>query len=258
VVTLVIAVVCGWGVTRGVGELRRPEPGQAAGRAALEREIDRRTAQADARQHEIDQLRAQIATAEGSQLAAAGDSALDAQVRQLSLLAGEVAVTGPGLEITLQDAPVAAGSSAAVDPRAATASDQAKVADVDLQIVVNGLWAAGAEAISINGGRLTSLSAIRSAGHAILVNFRPLLPPYRVQAIGDPSAMQTRFVGGQAVQWLQSIHATYGIQFSITVAQSLQLPAAGGLTLREVATPTPSGSPSAGGSIGPSSTEVHP
>ena len=44
----------------------------------------------------------------------------------------------------------------------------------DLQIVVNGLWASGAEAVSVNGQRLTSKAAIRFAGQAILVNYRPL------------------------------------------------------------------------------------
>ena len=46
--------------------------------------------------------------------------------------------------------------------------------DRDLQVIVNGLWAAGAEAIAVNGQRLTACSAIRSAGEAILVDFRPL------------------------------------------------------------------------------------
>ena len=49
----------------------------------------------------------------------------------------------------------------------------------DLQIVVNGLWDAGAEAISVNGQRLTSKSAIRFAGQAILVNYRPADPALR-------------------------------------------------------------------------------
>ena len=51
---------------------------------------------------------------------------------------------------------------------------------------MNGLWSVGAEAIAVNGQRLTAQSAIRSAAGAILVNYRPLKPPYRVEAIGPP------------------------------------------------------------------------
>ena len=62
--------------------------------------------------------------------------------------------------------------------------------------MVNGLWAAGAEAVAVNGQRLTALSAIRSAGDAILVDYRPLTRPYVVVAIGDPRTLQSRFVAG--------------------------------------------------------------
>ena len=54
---------------------------------------------------------------------------------------------------------------------------------------MNGLWTAGAEAISINGQRLTVLTAIRNGGPVINVNSRPLAPPYTVQAIGDPRTL---------------------------------------------------------------------
>ena len=63
------------------------------------------------------------------------------------------------------------------DPRDDRASDTGRVLDRDLQVMVNALWAAGAEAIAINGQRLTARSAIRYAGEAILLDFRPLVPP---------------------------------------------------------------------------------
>ena len=43
---------------------------------------------------------------------------------------------------------------------------------------------------------VTAVSAIRSAGEAILVDYRPLSPPYRISAIGDPDTLQTRFSDG--------------------------------------------------------------
>ena len=86
---------------------------------------------------------------------------------------------------------------------------------------------------SINGQRLTGLSAIRSAGEAILVDFRPLVPPYVVDVIGDPSTLQTGFAAGSAGAYLQSLQDNSGIQVDEQVRDDLRLPAAGRLVLRE-------------------------
>ncbi len=72
-------------------------------------------------------------------------------------------------------------------PQAQTADG--RVADTDLRVLVNGLWEAGAEAIAINGQRITATSAIRSAGSAITVNYTSLIPPYRVVVLGDPATL---------------------------------------------------------------------
>ena len=211
VVTVILALVCGWVVARGIGELRRPQPGQAAGRATLEREINRRTAHADAQQRAIERLRSEIAAAQRAQLTSPADIDLARRAQQLCLATGETAVTGPGLQITLSDAP-AADPGTSVDPRAVISPEDGRVLDRDLQIVVNGLWVAGAEAISVNGRRLTVLSAIRSAGQAILVDFRPLIPPYVVAAIGDPARLRNRFAANHAGSYLQSIRDSYGVR----------------------------------------------
>jgi uncharacterized protein YlxW (UPF0749 family) len=112
------------------------------------------------------------------------------------------------------------------------------VLDRDLQTVVNGLWAAGAEAISVNGQRLTALSAIRSAGEAILVDFRPLTPPYVVSAVGDADALRAGFASGSAGPYLHALEDNYGITSSIDSVSSLSLPASSGLTLHDVRIPT--------------------
>ena len=82
--------------------------------------------------------------------------------------------------VRLADAP------APIDPTTGRVSggDVSRVLDVDLQSVVNGLWAGGAEAVAVNGQRLTALTTIRAAGSAILVDFRPVTSPYEVSAIG--------------------------------------------------------------------------
>ena len=107
------------------------------------------------------------------------------------------------------------------------AAAQGRVLDRDLQIVVNGLWAAGAEAISINGQRLTALSAIRSAGEAILVDFRPLSPPYVVSAVGEPTRCRPAFADGPlgAATCGPSVTTTGSARPRSSDAKTLTLPA---------------------------------
>jgi uncharacterized protein YlxW (UPF0749 family) len=99
-----------------------------------------------------------------------------ARLRRLEVRTGYGPVTGPGVRIVVDDPP--------------NADVTELVRDEDLAILVDGLWNAGAEAIAINGQRLTVLSAIRNVGPAIRVNSQPVNPPYAVQAIGDPRTLQ--------------------------------------------------------------------
>jgi uncharacterized protein YlxW (UPF0749 family) len=140
--------------------------------------------------------------------------------------AGAVPVTGPGLLVTLANADPTAdedpvgGGTAAEDPRE-------QVQDGDLQLVVNALWAAGAEAISINGQRLGPTTAIRFAGEAVLVDFRPVTNPYEVSAIGDPDTLSAQFLASPEVGALAVISQTFGLQFDYAKEDDLSLPAAG-------------------------------
>lgn len=138
--------------------------------------------------------------------------------------AGAVPVTGPGLLVTLADAVPSAnedpvGGTAVADPRG-------QVRDGDLQLVVNALWAAGAEAIGINGQRLGPTTAIRFAGQAVLVDFRPVANPYQISAIGDPRAMSAAFLASPEVGALAVVSQTFGLRFEYAEDQQLSLPAA--------------------------------
>jgi len=106
------------------------------------------------------------------------------------------------------------------------------VRDRDLQRVVNGLWGAGAEAISVNGQRLTALSAIRAAGDAILVDNKPLVPPYTLLAVGDGERLSTAFQSSDDGRYLSVLQDSYDIRTSISVQDRVRLPAAPSLTVR--------------------------
>lgn len=154
-------------------------------------------------------------------------------LEQLAVAAGVAAVVGPGVTITLDDAP-RSETDADGDPRDADAASD-RVLDADLQMVTNQLWASGAEAIAVNDQRLTSLSAIRSAGEAILVDFRPLVPPYEIAAVGPP-AMMGRFLDGFGGTYLDVLHGA-GIGQDIEESDDIELPAAAGVTLRYAQVP---------------------
>ncbi len=251
-VTVLVAVVCGWGFAWSVVELRRPRPEALSARAQIEEEVRRRTEAVEQAQARNEALQRQITAAQARVLETGGGSALADRARALSAVSGEAAVTGPGLQITLDDAPRDAADATGADPRDAQDSDQGRVLDRDLQLVVNGLWAAGAEAVAVNGQRLTSLSAIRSAGQAILVDYRPLRRPYVVDAIGDAAALQTRFASDMAGPYVQSLRDNYGVQVTLAAQEQLRLPGASSLTLRAARVPAPAASSSPSSTAGTS------
>ncbi len=107
-----------------------------------------------------------------------------------------------------------------------------RVLDLDLQMLANGLWQAGAEAVAINGHRLSTLTAIRGAGQAITVDYRSLTRPYRVEAIGDPRTLPARFAESSGGTWWQELAQNRGMQFETSGADALTLPADAGMVLR--------------------------
>ena len=210
-------------------------PAAARTRAGLVASVTRETKAVDALGAQVDQLRAAVAKLRDTALAGSTTgTALAAQVHAEELAAGAVAVSGPGVRVTLDDAPQKSGAA------------RNRVLDRDLQATVNALWAAGAEAIAINGERLSAQSAIRQAGDAVLVDFSPLTPPYQVDAIGDPVPVETAFASSRAASRLRSYTQLYGLRFDYSRQSTLRLPAAAGETLhfaRPIPTPSRGGTP---------------
>jgi uncharacterized protein YlxW (UPF0749 family) len=214
----VLAVLLGFITATATVELRAPQGAAIEARTMLEKEILERRAQADELSAQGTVLSEEIDALQTDALADV-DPDLLSTLQADGVANGSIAVTGPGLVITLQDAPAGVG-----------ADDQSfnkKVQDGDLQQVVNSLWASGAEAIAINGQRLTPLSAVRSAGEAILVDLQPLIGPYRVEAIGDPATLETEFARSTAPAYLSTISSTWGIQNSRIAQSKLSLPGNG-------------------------------
>ncbi|MDQ3610330.1 MAG: DUF881 domain-containing protein, partial [Actinomycetota bacterium] len=222
-----------------VAQVRQRQDVGTGLRADLAAQARDRTAQTDALAGQTDLLRAEVTAIREAALSAdAAGRALTAQLTALGLASGTTPVRGPGIVVTVQDAP--AGTSTQTDPLRPGTAPEGRVQDRDLQDVVNGLWAAGAEAVAVNGQRLTALTAIRSAGDAILVDLRPLTPPYVVAAVGDSEKLELAFVDGPSGRRLQTFTSLYGITFEVRREQELSLAGAAAPDLR-AASPAPGG-----------------
>ncbi|MGW2872437.1 DUF881 domain-containing protein [Kitasatospora sp. NPDC001225] len=227
-------------VTVGAVNAHKAEPSLAKERDALIHRINDSNTSADRLQKQVQELRLKVDSTQQQALASG-----DADPGGVSGAVGLGQVTGPGVKLVLEDA-AGTGSGGNVDPRAGQGfSNSGRLRDRDLQLVVNGLWGSGAEAIAINGQRLTALSAIRAAGEAVLVDNRPLVPPYNIQAIGDGSKLLTAFEKDMAGQYLRLLQEQYGIKSTLSVQKNLTLPAAVGVTLRTAQPVTPEASPPA-------------
>lgn len=106
------------------------------------------------------------------------------------------------------------------------ASGNYLLTDRDLQSLVNGLWAAGATGVAVDGRRLTALSAIRTAGRVVLVNYEPVTPPYLITATGPAQALRARFLAGAGGTQLTDLAAAYDVRSSLVSRERVRLPGA--------------------------------
>lgn len=168
----------------------------------------------------IDDLVAQSATRRGVADEVEGD--LD----DASLVAGLVAMKGPGLRVSLDDSLLDEAPSGNVNDLV--------IHSQDVQAVVNALWRSGAEAIAINGQRLVGTSAVLCVGNTLLLNGTVHSPPYVVAAVG---ANRDRFEADSLVKRLRNDAEAYGIRISIQRSTEVQVPRYRGSTNLRFARP---------------------
>ncbi|OKJ82083.1 hypothetical protein AMK32_22245 [Streptomyces sp. CB01883] len=217
-------------VTLGAAQARVAAPVVAKERQELIDRIDTETSAADRLEGSVDKLRDEVGARQRAALRSSGGSA---EADLVGLLSGATPVHGPGVKLVVNDAKEASGGGEGSNPRETSGfSDTGRVRDRDMQRVVNGLWASGAEAVSINGQRLTTLSAIRAAGDAILVDNKPLVPPYTVLAVGDGQKLSTRFQDSPDGLYLHALRENYGVRATISTEGDVRLPAAPSVIVR--------------------------
>ena len=207
-------------------------------------------ARVEARVRRVEALRAEV-DADTMAVAAGG-----VEVQKLrrsgqlwSAAAGLTPVSGPGLEVTLDDAPRGAPVPQSVKP------DDLVVHQQDVQAVVNALWTGGAEAMMLQDQRVISTSAVRCVGNTLILQGRVYSPPYVITAIGDVDQMQRALTDSADVALYREYVAAVGLGYAVRSYSDLRLPAfAGSLDLRYAHTSTPSGSTGTGSDITPGGT----
>ncbi|MEQ6899813.1 DUF881 domain-containing protein [Nocardioides sp. YIM 152588] len=217
----VVAVLAAFAllVTVAGVQTQRNAEDQDASRAALIDRIETRRASVQAVQARIDDLR--LRNSEGEQaLRDLGDSVagLEERAARLGALAGFTPVVGPAIRVTVDNT---------------DATDPANVIrDSDLAVLVDALWAVGAEAIAINGQRLTARSAIRNSGTPIEVNSVGIAPPYTITAIGDVDRLASDFIESHPGQEFLALVQRFAFRYDIDSLAEVRLPAAPARLLR--------------------------
>ncbi|OLT22573.1 hypothetical protein BJF81_02005 [Ornithinimicrobium sp. CNJ-824] len=220
------ALVLGLLVTVSAGTLRTPDPAAAETRASLIARIETLQEAGDDQRARIEALRTDILELEQQRASVDEGPDAGAEVAAAGTAVGATAVRGPGVVVLLEDA------TTRVDAAPGDEGPPERVNARDIQLVVNGLWAAGAEAVSVNGHRLTSMSAIRHAGEAVVVDFRSLAPPYEVRAIGDPETLLREATTGVTGAYLGQLRAQLGIRSDVAAEAEVVVDPAARLTTR--------------------------
>ncbi|MGY1640332.1 DUF881 domain-containing protein [Geodermatophilus sp. SYSU D00703] len=175
-----------------------------------------------AMQQELAGLRAQAQALTDE--AASRDGAVAAAQEEGSggeLSAGLVALSGRGVEITLDDAPRRPDGSLPIGAR----PDDVVIHQSDVQAVVNAVWAAGADAVAIMDQRLIATSAVRCVGNVLLLQGRTYSPPFVVTAIGDAAAIRAELAASPQVAVFRQAAEDFGLGFAVRERAAVPVPA---------------------------------
>lgn len=180
--------------------------------------------QYDALRQEVADLDEQVAALS----AAVKDSDVDRYQRRIEDLrdpAGLVPRTGPGVTVTMSDAPEEVINSTTSNVNLLLVHQQ------DLQALVNALWSGGATAVTIAGQRVVSTTGIKCEGNAVLLQGVPYPQPYEVSAVGDQGELLRALEEDEYLQTYRAYAADPdgGVGWDLELEDSITAPAYDGL-----------------------------
>jgi uncharacterized protein YlxW (UPF0749 family) len=147
----------------------------------------------------------------------AAAQALQNQVAELRAHAGLTAVHGPGVEVDLGNGTPAPSQGVEIGYL---------INYQDVQDVVNLLFANGAEGASVNGRRITPLSAFSgSEGEVVIDQGPPLRAPIKILAVGDRDRMVVALDAPSALPDLRDREVRFQIVLTISGKPDVKLPA---------------------------------
>ena len=208
-ITILIAIALGIGSGIAIRGLRAQSLSEV--HSSLLSHAQQQTQQISSLDGEVSKLRAQVKELSHDQNTNSG-----LQDEATNLANADTEVRGPGLKVTLTDAPGASSSRL---------SDKGQVRDQDIRMVVNALWSAGAEAVSVNGQRIGPGSFIRTAGSTILVDVTAISSPYNIEAIGNANELSLSLVRGSTGDYLSSAESLTGITLNAQSVKEMTLSA---------------------------------
>ena len=184
--------------------------------------IHQRNGSIAAKQEQLAQLQRQVQQLTDQAATRNGDvAALQSRAQTGALSVGLTALTGPGVEITLDDAKER--PDGALPPNARP--DDLVIHQSDVQAVVNAVWAAGADAVAIMDQRLIATSAVRCVGNVLLLQGRTYSPPFVITAIVDAGAVRAQLAASPQVGLLQQAVDAFGLTFAVRQRGSITVPA---------------------------------
>jgi uncharacterized protein YlxW (UPF0749 family) len=164
-------------------------------------------------------LEAQVAALTQS-LSGGPADALQHRIDAVSIPSGLRALAGPGIVVTLNDAPRGQEVPEGVDPKLLVVHSE------DIQAVANALWTGGAEGMSLQGNRVISTTGIKCVGNTVVLQGVPYAPPYRIVALGDPSAMYRALLDSPGVRnYRDYVPPPYNLGWSVRTSERLGVPA---------------------------------
>ncbi len=155
-----------------------------------------------------------------------GGPNLSDALHEAGMDASTVAVSGPGVRVSLNDAPL--------DVKPGVDDDALIVHQQDIQAVVNAMWSGGAEAMTIQGQRVVATTGIKCVGNSVVLHGVPYAPPYVIEAIGDQDRMERAIEESEQVEIYQQYVSAYALGYSFERVDTLDAPAfSGAIGLRQ-------------------------
>ena len=181
-------------------------------------------------QKEAAGLRAQVEDLSKANQTPGVTSSVISSASALAPSVGLGAVSGKALRVTLDDAPLSENPDG-VDANMLVVHQQ------DIQMVVNTLWSGGAGAMTIQGQRVISTTAVKCVGNTVVLHGVAYAPPYVIEAIGDLNAMQKALDTSEAVRIYKEYVSAYQLGWSVERAGQVTMPAYTGAVAVGHATP---------------------